>query len=350
LPPGHVKQLTHVRVEYGRDDAARILPSDASAEGSKSAQGSLGRPCQPCHCFFHRCIRHPCRPPTIEPPMYDPYHQEREYAGEHHIAEEMRAGRHALETERSAEGKRSAISDDAPLRRRKRGRRHGPERAGRLPRNERAIPGAIAAWIPPRTKMLVTAELRDIDRARAAPVLLEQDVGKEPRRDRKRQQHQHDCAAGDEKRPLRAKELRDQRQSRGCGDERDQPGAGVTGKQVEGIVAAPEPAARSVKKEAGELEVKLRPDAEQEPDRCGNGERDGEARAVQRARSLLLPRGLLVADMTAKRRDPIPAIVATGEQQRHQQHTGQPACLVTSSGFGRSSGHPPDLLTDLRRR
>src|SRR3974390_1462477 len=104
-------------------DAARILLSDASAKGSKSAQGSLGRPCQPCHCFFHRFIRHPRRSPTIEPPVYEPYGQEGEYAGENQIAEKMRARRHALEAERRAKGKRSAIGDGAPLRRRKRSRR-----------------------------------------------------------------------------------------------------------------------------------------------------------------------------------------------------------------------------------
>ena len=117
--------------------------------------------------------------------MHEPDHQKTEYAGEHHVGEEMRAGRHAQHAHGGAECERAAIGERAPLRRHYRGARHRPERARRLAGDEGAILRTIAARVPPRTEVFVAAELGHIDRPRAAPMLLEHQIGKHSRRQRK---------------------------------------------------------------------------------------------------------------------------------------------------------------------
>src|SRR5262249_62385707 len=98
------------------------------------------------------------------PAMHEPDHQKTEYAGEHHVGEEMRAGGHAQHADGGAEGERAGIGERAPLWRHHRGARPRPERARRLPRAEGAILRTIAARGPPRTEMLVAAELGPTDR------------------------------------------------------------------------------------------------------------------------------------------------------------------------------------------
>src|SRR5262249_50233411 len=81
---------------------------------------------------LHRLVRNPRARPAVEPAVHEPDHQKAEYAGEHHVAEEMRAGCHAQHAHGGAEGERAAIGERAPLRRHHRGARHRPERARRL--------------------------------------------------------------------------------------------------------------------------------------------------------------------------------------------------------------------------
>src|SRR5262249_12053410 len=118
---------------------------------------------------LHRLVRNPRARPAVEPAVHEPDHQKAEYAGEHHVAEEMRAGPHAQPAPGAAEGERAAVGERAPLRRHHRGARHRPERARRLAGDEGAILRTIAARIPPRTEMFVAAELGHVDGARAAP-------------------------------------------------------------------------------------------------------------------------------------------------------------------------------------
>src|SRR5258707_9840984 len=63
---------------------------------------------------LHRLVRNPRARPAVEPAMHEPDHQKAEYAGEHHVAEEMRAGRHAQHAHGRAEVERAAIRDLAP--------------------------------------------------------------------------------------------------------------------------------------------------------------------------------------------------------------------------------------------
>src|SRR6266700_2503747 len=110
----------------------------------------------------------------------------------------MRARRHAQHAHRRAEGERYHITERAPLRRHDRSWRQGPERSRWLSGRERAILRTIAARVPPCTEMLVPAELGDVDRARAPPMLLEPEIDQHAGGERERNEHQHDRAAGKE--------------------------------------------------------------------------------------------------------------------------------------------------------
>src|SRR5439155_17802110 len=96
--------------------------------------------------------------PAIDQAMYEPDHQKTEHAGEYPIGEEMRAGRHAQDSDGSAKGERRCISQRAPVRRDHGGTRQRPERARRLARDKGAILRAVAAWIPPGAEVFVAAE------------------------------------------------------------------------------------------------------------------------------------------------------------------------------------------------
>src|SRR5262249_60782885 len=113
--------------------------------------------------------------------MYEPDHQKAEHAGEDPIGKEMGAGRHAQDSDGSPEGDRRCISECAPRRRDHGGARQSPERARRLARDKGAILRAVAAWIPPGAEVLVAAEFGHVDWARATPVLLEHEIGDDPR-------------------------------------------------------------------------------------------------------------------------------------------------------------------------
>src|SRR5258707_6855752 len=102
----------------------------------------------------HRLVRNARAWPAVEPAMHEPDHQKTEYAGEHHVGEEMRAGRHAQHAHGGAEGERAAIGERAPLRRHHRGARHRPERARRLAGGEGANLPAIGTRIPTRTETI----------------------------------------------------------------------------------------------------------------------------------------------------------------------------------------------------
>ena len=128
--------------------------------------------------------------------------------------------------------------------------------------------------------MLGATELGYVDGSRPAPVLLEHEIGDHPGPERERHQHQHDGAARDQQRPLRADELDHECNDGGHGNERDQPGGGVTCPQIGRIVGAPKSPAFRVEEQAGELEVEIGPEAEDNSDYGGNGERDHEAGSV----------------------------------------------------------------------
>ena len=59
--------------------------------------------------------------------------------------------------------------------------------------------------------MLLAAELRDVDRPRPMPMVLEQDIDQKPGRERERRDQEHDGAAGDENFPARHDQLDDER-------------------------------------------------------------------------------------------------------------------------------------------
>src|SRR5262249_21228578 len=101
----------------------------------------------PVQYFLDRRIRDARARPTIEPAVHEPDQQKHEHAGEDHIGEKMRAGGHAQRSGGRTEGERSTVSERAPLRRRHRGRRQRPERAGGFAGHERAVLRAVAARI-----------------------------------------------------------------------------------------------------------------------------------------------------------------------------------------------------------
>src|SRR5258708_31899520 len=97
-----------------------------------------------------------------------------------------------------------------------RGPRQCPERARRLARDKGAVLRAVAAWVPPGAEVLVAAEFGHVDWTRAAPVLLEHEIGDDPGRERKRHQHEHDGPAGDDERPALPDEFAREARNRRC--------------------------------------------------------------------------------------------------------------------------------------
>ena len=115
-----------------------------------------------------------------------------------------------------------AVGEEPPLRRRERGRRHGPERARRFAGNERAIVRAIAARIPPRGEAIGTAELGDVDRPRPAPMILQQRIGEEAGADRERPDQEQHGLGFDQHAPARKQKLAEERDACRHDQERDQ--------------------------------------------------------------------------------------------------------------------------------
>src|SRR5262249_56440802 len=208
-------------------------------------------------------------------------------------------------------------------------------------RDERAILRAIAARVPPRAEMLVTAEFGYVDRARTRPMLFEAEIGEHAGSKRERDQHQQDRAPGNEQRPLRTEQLDDGRDGRRQGDERDQPDSGVPGAEIDRIVAAPKTPARRVEERTRKLDVELRPNAEDQAHGCPDDERNHEADAVHECRSeaglserrSLRLGGLLPADLRVALAPPQPiaAFVAAGEHAREHDRAEEPAYVPLPS-------------------
>src|SRR5262249_2448711 len=78
-----------------------------------------------------------------------------------------------------AEAKGRPITKGTQWRRSQCGRRDSQESAGHAARHKRTIRPAITARVPPSHKMFVAPKLRDVDRSRAAPVILEYHIGHE---------------------------------------------------------------------------------------------------------------------------------------------------------------------------
>ena len=76
---------------------------------------------------------------------------------------------------------------------------------------------------PTTAGTVLAAELGDIHRARAAGIVLQDDVDGEPGPERERRDHQHDGAARQQQRPPRQHQLDDERDEGGRDDQRDQP-------------------------------------------------------------------------------------------------------------------------------
>ena len=79
---------------------------------------------------------------------------------------------------------------------------------------------------------------------------------------------------------MRPQELEADGDEGGHGDQRDQPGGGVAHAQVARIIGAPKSAALAIEERRREPEVEIGPEAEDEPDRGGDGERDHKAGSV----------------------------------------------------------------------
>src|SRR5262249_9173538 len=124
--------------------------------------------------------------------------------------------------------------------------------------------------------MLVPAKLGHVDGPRAAPVLLEDEIGDDAGRDRERHQHEYDGATGNDQRPAWLHEFERQREHYRHGDERDQPNRDITGAQIDRIVGAPE-SAHGIVEQRGEFEIEVGPDAEDETDPGGDDKRNQEA-------------------------------------------------------------------------
>src|SRR5262249_1975027 len=91
----------------------------------------------------------------------------------------MAAGHHADRCHSRAERKGRAIGEGTQLPRSQCCRRDSPESAGHVAGHKRTIRPAITARVPPSHKMFVAPKLRDVDRSRAAPVILEYHIGHE---------------------------------------------------------------------------------------------------------------------------------------------------------------------------
>src|SRR5260370_16937456 len=100
---------------------------------------------------LHRLVRNARARPAVEPAMHEPDHQKAEYAGEHHVGEEMRAGRHAQHAHGGAEGEGAGIGERAPLRRPYPGAPPRPERAPPPPPHEATILPSLPPPLPPPT-------------------------------------------------------------------------------------------------------------------------------------------------------------------------------------------------------
>ena len=111
-------------------------------------------------------------------------------------------------------------------------------------------------------------------------MLLEHQIGNDAGRERERQQHEHDRAAGDEQRPARTDELDRESDARRHRHERGQPDGRVARAQIGRIIGAPKSSALGVEEQRGELEVEVGPQTEDEANRGGDGKRDHEAGSV----------------------------------------------------------------------
>jgi hypothetical protein len=135
--------------------------------------------------------------PAVDQAVHDPDDQEGEDTGERRVAEEMPAGHHAQRRHAEAERERATIGERAPLRRRQRGRRQGPGRAGHVAGDERAIGRTVAARVPPEHEMVAATEFRHIDRPRPAPMILEHDIDQQPGAERQGDDEKQGSPTGD---------------------------------------------------------------------------------------------------------------------------------------------------------
>ena len=135
--------------------------------------------------------------------MHGPDQEKHEHTGKHDVGEKMRAAGDAQHADAGAENERRAIGEQPQFRRRQRGRRQRPECAGRFAGDERTIVRTLAARIPPWREVVGAAELLDIDRARAAPMILEDDVGDNTGAERQRRHQKQRGAARDQHAPSR---------------------------------------------------------------------------------------------------------------------------------------------------
>jgi hypothetical protein len=88
----------------------------------------------------------------------------------------MPAGHHAKRCHARAEGKGRNIGRSTPLRRSQCSRRKSPESHRDVAGYKRAVRRAITMAVPPRYEMFIASELGDVDRPRATPMLLENDI------------------------------------------------------------------------------------------------------------------------------------------------------------------------------
>ena len=130
--------------------------------------------------------------------MHQPDDQEREHAGKHHVADEMPA-RHHPETAMPVPSASAAPTATA----RQGG---GASTAGAMVQNapdtspdtKEQLLGQSPRGSHQGDEMLVAAELRDVDRPRPAPVILEHDVDEQPGPKRHRRHQEQDGAARDQ--------------------------------------------------------------------------------------------------------------------------------------------------------
>jgi hypothetical protein len=225
------------------------------------------------------------RAPAVQQAVHRPDHQIHQHAGKHDVGEKMRAGADAHHAGGSAEGERRGIGERSPLRRRQSGRRQRPERAGRLAGNERAIVRTIATRIPPRRKAVGAAELTDVDRPRAGPVILEDDVGEETGAEHDGHGQEQRGAARHQHPPLRPDELAEDGEKAGQSQRGDERARHPATRLLDPGVRVEGEADRTWRVgQGGNVEVELRINCEDDTRHHSDGDRDGEAGSIHAAR------------------------------------------------------------------
>ncbi len=131
--------------------------------------------------------------------------------------------------------------------------------------------------------MPVAAELDHVDRARAAPVILEDRIGDEAGCERKGGDHQQRGAARNQHGPARQHELADERETGGRGHQGHDPTAQLTQRVQPRIDTGPKAAHSRIEERPHQVEIEFRIDAEQQADRGRQRQRDQKSGAIHRA-------------------------------------------------------------------